>query len=250
MQTSRKAFTLVELLVVIAILSVLLTLLAPALSRAREQARRCVCKANFHNIGFAYFTYGDANEGKMPPQMTHKTAGTSTPFWILEIMYEHMKMVGYQPKILVCPSIWANTTWTTGVGFTPGDFRYQDYFGGPDPEKDSDQELKYESWAPLGGWPEARLAGMFLLHGLQREGVEDSAQRFSDREDKLLAADQNMYWVPGMYWTSHCQEVQGLLLPEGANRLYLDGHVEWKNFTQQEARARNDTPWGEHETWW
>ena len=62
-----RGFTLVELLVVIAIILLLVTLLLPSLTLAREAARRTVCAANLHHIGLGEALYSDDNDGWTPP---------------------------------------------------------------------------------------------------------------------------------------------------------------------------------------
>jgi prepilin-type N-terminal cleavage/methylation domain-containing protein len=64
--TARRAFTLVELLVVIGIIAVLISILLPAFSRAREQARRTQCLSNLRQIGHALQMYTNENQGFLP----------------------------------------------------------------------------------------------------------------------------------------------------------------------------------------
>jgi prepilin-type N-terminal cleavage/methylation domain-containing protein len=64
-RTSR-AFTLVELLVVIGIIALLLAMLLPALSRAREGARRAVCLNNITQLGKATLLYAHDNRDHLP----------------------------------------------------------------------------------------------------------------------------------------------------------------------------------------
>jgi len=53
----KKAFTLIELLVVIAIIAILAAMLMPALTTAREAARKSACKQNVHQLALAWDSF-------------------------------------------------------------------------------------------------------------------------------------------------------------------------------------------------
>ena len=54
---THRAFTLIEVLVVIAVIALLVTILVPSLSKAREMARATVCRANMRNMAVATLMY-------------------------------------------------------------------------------------------------------------------------------------------------------------------------------------------------
>jgi prepilin-type N-terminal cleavage/methylation domain-containing protein/prepilin-type processing-associated H-X9-DG protein len=71
MKTVRKAFTLVELLVVIGIIAVLIGILLPSLSKARQSAQTTACLANLRTLGQSIVNYSVDNKGYQIPSFAN-----------------------------------------------------------------------------------------------------------------------------------------------------------------------------------
>jgi prepilin-type N-terminal cleavage/methylation domain-containing protein len=61
-----NSFTIVELLVVIAIIAILATILLPALSMAKEEAKKTFCKGNLHQLYLGAFSYTSDFNNSLP----------------------------------------------------------------------------------------------------------------------------------------------------------------------------------------
>src|SRR6478609_2793891 len=69
----RRGFTLTELLVAIAIIAMLVGLLLPVVSRAREAANRVTCLSNLRQLATATLAYVSENGQRLPEAGTSNT---------------------------------------------------------------------------------------------------------------------------------------------------------------------------------
>lgn len=151
----RRGFTLIELLVVISIIALLVAILMPGLSKARELARRASCKTNTSNIGKGIAVYTGSYNDQWPwlnaTFATGTTTGTSrtlttiastTPLNVSALLFVLIRD-NQAPGIFICPSTSDTPDSNTRASATAMAWDFQPYSAG------NAEHCSYSYQAPL-----------------------------------------------------------------------------------------------------
>ena len=216
--STRRGFTLIELLVVIAIISLLVSILLPSLTRAKELTKSLVCMNILRSFGLANAMYAEESDGYMVPVRYHPAGIT----WIrnslfrsyLGITGDSLKM-DYFPIGLICPEATVSLSFVYSL--------------------DSQWCLAQLSW------------GMNVTdQNLTQQDIGYDIAQIPYPERKLLFADAMDWWI--IEWWSNAYTVENPADYMAAayrhrNQIhigYFDGHVE---SLPRENVAFNDELW-------
>ena len=236
-----NAFTLVEVLVVIGIIALMVSILLPTISNARDQANRVACLSNVRQLGLSAFTYAQSNKGVLPIEAQRGGLFPNQYYLFLDTfradMYTLMKFgtPGVKPatnnpnKVWQCPtypvSSWKVTTapplFVDNVDIIRTSYMYLG--AGSTAQTNSWQNDPTRRAHRLGEKGQGTALGMRVLFAdevsytsalgaaLSNVGVEGWRVNHPPRRGRITRV------------VSGAQEA----LIFGSNQVFLDGHAEW-----------------------
>jgi prepilin-type N-terminal cleavage/methylation domain-containing protein len=233
---SRTGFTLVELLVVVAIIGVLVSLLLPALKKARDSALTVSCESQLRQIGFSLTCYVNDNNGFLP----QRAYTYIHPVW-------GPRNHGYPEALVLSGYVSMEVAWSEqnpaqGLGlFRCPAFPAEHWDAIAQPE---DPSVFYYSkvYSHYGANPRMREAS---------EGETLHVRLREFRQHHILLADGFLRLVQrlgGPYGTLdgdwiHLRHPGGygnIWKSSGANYLFADMHVEYSRAYHKEVMSGND----------
>jgi prepilin-type N-terminal cleavage/methylation domain-containing protein/prepilin-type processing-associated H-X9-DG protein len=221
----RFGFTLVELLVVISIIALLLAVLMPALSKAREQGRKIQCAAHMRGMALGMQMYSMTYKNLYPAMLM--PGNLSTVYKGKSHWHQLAMSFADNKKLLQCPSLrknrirWDNSMFLTGFGLNYDGCNWKYNWVTDDPDAGFGYVVPEE---PRGGC----VSNMQI--GRQGEFIMLGDSNGNKQTDALTLRSNYAYGILGS------PRVLGKINPygdmpdvhdKGGNIAFMDTHIAW-----------------------